>query len=53
MPVDSKLLLAFMISEPVKAHVHCLGLFGLYFTIDDGISHSIVGLERGGRLLVP
>ena len=53
MIVAEKLLLAFPVSEPVEVHVHRLSLFGLYFTIYDGTSHGIVGLERGDRLLVP
>ena len=34
-PVDAELFLAFEISEPVEAHVHGLGLFGLDFSVDD------------------
>ena len=52
MPVDAKLLLAFVVIEPMKAHVHCLSAFGLDFTIYNGISHGIISLERGGWLPV-
>jgi len=44
LPLNSKLLLAFAISEPVKPHAHCRCVFGLYFTIDDSVCHSIVSL---------
>ena len=52
MPVDVKLLLAFTVPEPMKAHVHRLSAFGFDFTIYDGISHGIISLERGGWLPV-
>ena len=51
-PVDAKLLLAFAVLEPMKAHVHHLSVFGLDFTIYHGISHGIISLERGGWLFV-
>jgi hypothetical protein len=33
-PIESELLLAFSIAEPVEGHVHCFGSFGLDFAID-------------------
>ena len=29
MPVDAELVFAFMVLEPVEAHVHCLSVLGL------------------------
>ena len=41
-PIDAKLLVAFVVAEPVKMSVHGLGLFKLDFAIDNSISHSVV-----------
>ena len=49
-PVDAKLLLAFTVAEPMKPHVHGFSTFGLYFAIDDCVSHGVVSLEWSGRL---
>ena len=52
LPIDAELALAFVVSEPVEAHVHCFGVFWLDFAIYDCISHSIVRLEGCSRLLM-
>ena len=51
-PVDANLLLAFMITEPMKPLVHGFSSFGLDFAIDDGVSHGVVGLEWSDGLSV-
>jgi hypothetical protein len=51
-PVDTKLLLALAIVEPMKTHVHGFSSFWLDFAVDDGISNGIVGLEWCGGLSV-
>ena len=45
LPVELEEVLCFSIFEPVIPHVHCLGLFWLYFPVDDSMSSGIVGLE--------
>ena len=49
-PGDANLLLAFMITEPMKPHVHGFSSFGLYFVVDDCVSHGVVSLDWSGRL---
>lgn len=51
-PIESKLLLAFSVTEPVESHVDGFGSFRLYLSIDDSISHCIVSLYRRRRLFV-
>ena len=51
-PIDAELALAFAVSEPVEAHVHCFGALWLDFAVYNCISHSIVRLEGCSRLLM-
>ena len=51
-PIDAELALAFVVSEPVEVHVLCFGAFWLDFVVNDCISHSIVLMEGGSRLLM-
>ena len=51
-PINCELLLCFAVSQPVEPHVHCFGSFCLYFAVDDGVGHCIVGLDRCGGLFV-
>ncbi len=44
-PVDAKLLLALMIAEPMKMHVHGFCLLGLDTTVDDAFGSAVVGLN--------
>ncbi len=37
--VDSKLFVAFMVTEPMESHAYCLGPFGDDFAIGHPISH--------------
>ena len=49
-PKKFELLLAFSVAEPMETHVHSFCTFWLYFSIDNCISHGIVGLDGGRRL---
>ena len=51
-PVKLELVVAFAVTQPVKSHIHGFGAFRLYFAIDDGICHGVVGLDGGGGLFV-
>ena len=51
-PVESELLLAFSVSEPMESHVHRFGSLGLDFLVDYFFCYRVVGLHRGWRLLV-
>jgi hypothetical protein len=45
-------VLCFPILQPVESHIHCLCLFGLYFSINDAMSCRIVGLDGSSALTV-
>ena len=45
-PVELEEVLRSPVFKPVEAHVHCLGLFGLYFPIDNSVCGGVVHLDR-------
>ena len=45
-PKEFELLLAFVIAEPVKAHIHGFCAFRLDRPVNDAICHGIISLNR-------
>jgi hypothetical protein len=50
--VEFKLVLAFVVTQPVKSHVHGFGAFHLYFAFDNSVCHGVVSLDGGRWLFV-
>ena len=51
-PVDSKLILALSVSQPVESHFQVLGSLWSDTVVDYGIRHGIVSLKWCWRLCV-
>ena len=52
LPVELEEVLCFSVFEPIEPHVHSLGLFWLYFPVDDSMCSGIVGLDWCSALWV-
>ena len=50
-PMHSELSLFHTVSDPIEAHVHSLGAFGLDSVIGNAFSCGIVCLDRSGSTL--
>ena len=50
--VDSKLFLAYYVSQPAELHFHGLGSIWFEFAVGEAICHKIVSLKQCWRLCV-
>ena len=52
-PVYAELALADSVSDPVEAHVHCLGALDLDRVVGDAFRGGVICLDGSGALLLP